>query len=162
MAEKRYRTEYIYGSEAPARRYDEPERVPRKRRTLTEEELRRKKRQEGIEVQKEKAGRIGVLFTMFVAAAIAAMFIASVRYISLINTKNANAGKVSALESELQVLKEDNAQTKLSIDTSIDYDYIYRVATEELGMIYAGEDQIIKYQSGESEYVMQFFDIPEN
>ena len=28
-------------------------------------------------------------------------------------------------------------------------------------MVYASEDQIINYKSGESEYVMQFKDIPE-
>ena len=29
-------------------------------------------------------------------------------------------------------------------------------------MIYASEEQIIKYKSGESEYVMQFSDVPNN
>lgn len=158
MADKRYRTEYIYGSEAPKRLYAEPERVPRKRRVSTEEQHR----QESIAIEREGNRKVGVLFTLLVTFAIAVMALSCVKYITVINTKSTSTSKAAALESELQVLREDNAQTKLSIDTSIDYDYIYRVATEELGMVYAGEDQIIHYQSGESEYVMQFFDIPKN
>ena len=67
----------------------------------------------------------------------------------------------STLQAQLEDLKIENDQKELSIDTSIDYEYIYNVAVEELGMVYASEDQIINYKSGESEYVMQFKNIPE-
>lgn len=39
--------------------------------------------------------------------------------------------------------------------------HIYDVATNELGMVYASEDQIVHYEKSEREYVRQNEDIPE-
>ena len=39
--------------------------------------------------------------------------------------------------------------------------YVYKVATEELGMVYANKDQVRLYNKTESEYVRQYEDIPE-
>ena len=39
-------------------------------------------------------------------------------------------------------------------------DHVYQVATEELGMVYAGKDQVLLYDKTESEYVRQNEDIP--
>ena len=38
---------------------------------------------------------------------------------------------------------------------------IYKIATEELGMVYANKDQVRMYNKTESEYVRQYEDIPE-
>ena len=46
------------------------------------------------------------------------------------------------------------------INTSLDLDYVYRVATEELGMVYPNKNQVILYNKTESEYVRQYEDIP--
>ena len=40
-------------------------------------------------------------------------------------------------------------------------DNIYKIATEELGMVYANKDQVRMYNKTESEYVRQYEDIPE-
>ena len=48
----------------------------------------------------------------------------------------------------------------MSINTSVDLDYVYQVATGELGMVRARESQILKYDKAESEYVRQNEDIP--
>ena len=42
----------------------------------------------------------------------------------------------------------------------MDLDYIYNVATGELGMTRPREDQILYYQKTESEYVRQYESIP--
>ena len=47
----------------------------------------------------------------------------------------------------------------MAINSSIDYDYIYKVATEELGMVYASQNQIVTYDSEDSEYVVQYKDV---
>jgi hypothetical protein len=44
---------------------------------------------------------------------------------------------------------------------SSDLDYVYKVATEELGMVYANKNQVRLYNKTESEYVRQYEDIPE-
>ena len=47
----------------------------------------------------------------------------------------------------------------MSINSSIDYNYIYKVATEELGMVYPSQNQIVNYDSEDSEYVVQYKDV---
>ena len=46
------------------------------------------------------------------------------------------------------------------INGYVDVDYVLRVATEELGMINAREDQIKFYDSSDTEYMKQLYDIP--
>ena len=53
-----------------------------------------------------------------------------------------------------------NSALENRISTLVDLDYIYQVATEELGMTYASDDQVIYYDKSESEYVRQYEDIP--
>lgn len=161
MADNRYNTEYMYGSEAPQRRADVPVRVPRRKNGNVSQERQRQAQDRRIEENRARATRVGGVFTLLIATAIGVMLFTCTNYVSLINAKSTNAGKISTLQAQLEELKIENDQKELSIDTSIDYEYIYNVAVEELGMVYASEDQIINYKSGESEYVMQFKDIPE-
>ncbi len=67
---------------------------------------------------------------------------------------------IKKLEQELDALKSENDTTQTRINTSVDLDYVYKVATEELGMVYAGKNQVRLYHQTESEYVRQYEDIP--
>ncbi len=67
---------------------------------------------------------------------------------------------IKELEQELDALRSENDITQTRINTSVDLDYVYQVATEELGMVYAGKDQVLMYHQTESEYVRQYEDIP--
>lgn len=162
MKERIYGAGYIQGSAVPKRAEEVPVRIPRRQEQLSEEEIRRRRTERNVQKNRAKATRIGGLFTLLIVGAMAVMLLTFARYISLTNEKSDNAKEITALQDELSELKEGNEQKQLSIDTSIDYDYIYNVATDKLGMIYASEEQIIKYKSGESEYVMQFSDVPNN
>ncbi len=50
-------------------------------------------------------------------------------------------------------LANDDEYSK--IVNAVDYDYIRQVAIEELGMVYASEDQIVSYTRENSDYVRQ-------
>ena len=63
---------------------------------------------------------------------------------------------------ELEFLKSENDALETRINTSLDLDYVYRVATEELGMVYPNKNQVILYNKTESEYVRQYEDIPKH
>ncbi len=65
------------------------------------------------------------------------------------------------LESNLIKIKNENASALSEIETSLDLNYIYKVATEELGMVYPRDNQVIAYESNLSDYVRQYGDIPE-
>ena len=69
---------------------------------------------------------------------------------------------IEELEREIEQLRSNNDALQTRINTEIDLDHVYKVATEELGMVYANKDQVILYDKTESEYVRQYEDIPEN
>ena len=68
---------------------------------------------------------------------------------------------IKELEREIEQLRSNNDALQTRINTEIDLDHVYKVATEELGMVYANKDQVRMYNKTESEYVRQYEDIPE-
>ena len=52
---------------------------------------------------------------------------------------------LESLEESIEKLKGDNDALLTRINTSVDLDYVYKVATEELGMVYANKDQVRLY-----------------
>ena len=84
-----------------------------------------------------------------------------VSYLKLQSSVTARLNHIESLEESIEKLKGDNDALLTRINTSVDLDYVYKVATEELGMVYANKDQIRLYNKTESEYVRQYEDIPE-
>ncbi len=78
------------------------------------------------------------------------------------------------LQSQVIRIKKDIRQTQAmiteyrtlsdsledSMKLSLDLDYVYRVATQKLGMVYPTEEQVIRFDRTELEYVRQFEEIP--
>ena len=81
-------------------------------------------------------------------------------YIQMQTSINTRISSIETKKQQLDKLKSENDALQNSIDTSVNLDEIYRVATQELGMVYAGNDQTITYDKTESEYVRQYEDIP--
>ena len=69
---------------------------------------------------------------------------------------------INSLEVKTETLKSQNDYIDYTINSYKDIDYISRVATEELGMVQAGKEQISFYESSESEYMKQYKEIPAN
>ena len=69
---------------------------------------------------------------------------------------------IEHLEAQLEKMKTENDALETSINSSIDLNKIYEIATKELGMVYARRDQVLLYDKTESEYVRQYEDIPEH
>ena len=68
--------------------------------------------------------------------------------------------RIESLEKQVDSLRAENDTLQTRINTSVDLDHIYKVATEELGMVYAGKSQVRMYHQTESEFVRQYEDIP--
>ena len=143
-------TEYVAGT--AARQFAVPERPvvkPEKRHTVT---TRR---------NQEKALPMDLPYVILLTFAAICTLYLCVNYLQLQSTVAARLNHIEALEKSIETLKADNDALETRINTSVDLDYVYQVATEELGMVYANKNQVRLYNKTESEYVRQYEDIPE-
>ena len=78
------------------------------------------------------------------------------------SSMTAKIHNIETLEQQLEQLRSENDALQTRINTDMDLDHIYKVATEELGMVYANRNQVLLYDKTESEYVRQYEDIPKH
>ena len=163
-----------YGSAAPAyeperepyfepevKPYAEPERRSGHIQTAPQEDPLRGPRSTAVRRNRKNLFTMDLPYlVMLSAAAIAAAFICC-RYLRVQSSITAHIKSIEAKEAQLEVIKNANDALEGRINTMINLDQIYQVATQELGMVYAGRSQIIRYDRTESEYVRQYEDIPQ-
>lgn len=129
-----------------------PQRDVKRRRAMTR----------AVRRNQEKALNMDLPYViMLTLAAICALSIC-VSYLHVQSSIASRIHNIEDLEQNLEQLKSENDALQTKINTDIDLDHIYKVATEELGMVYANRDQVLLYDKTESEYVRQYEDIPEN
>ena len=98
---------------------------------------------------------------LVLAVAAIVTLVICVQYVQLQSEITYHLKRINRLETELNDLMLLNNETDKRINLYIDLDYIYQVATQELGMRYANKDQILRYNNSGAEYVRQYKDIPE-
>ncbi|HIX16544.1 MAG TPA: septum formation initiator family protein [Candidatus Hungatella pullicola] len=159
MAAKRnmgpYReTSYVQGNTVrklePARRSGR-ESMDAKQRVSANHRVRR---------NQEKALQMDLPYVIMLTFAAVCTLYLCVSYLQLQSSITTRMRNIETLEAQLETLKAKNDDLETSINTSIDLDHIYQVATQELGMVYANKDQILQYDKTESEYVRQNEEIP--
>lgn len=132
--------------------------VRERQRILSDRAMESRARAERLE-KKTQAISMPYLFALLLAS-VATLYLCFT-YIQLQTDLNTRISTIDQKKSELDALRSENDALKNSIDTSIDLDEIYQVATQELGMVYPSEDQVITYDKSESEYVRQYDSIPQ-
>lgn len=154
MAEKKNssRQTYVYGNTV---RKTEPKRAPGK---PPKEKARRSSYR--VRRNQEKALQIDLPYLVILVIASCCTLFICVNYLQVRSDMTSRMDNIKRLEQELDTLKDENDTLETRINTSVDLDYVYKIATEELGMVYANKDQVLLYQQTESEYVRQYEDIP--
>ena len=149
--------EYVSGTAArklePERRQERP-REPRR-------EASSQSRTVTVRRNQEKALQMDLPYVIVLTIAAGGILYFCVSYLQLQSSIAARLNHIEALEASIEKKKADNDALETRINTSIDLDNIYKIATEELGMVYANKDQVRMYNKTESEYVRQYEDIPE-
>ena len=158
--DKQYRD---YGNTAPKAEPD-CELVPKK------QEVQRPKRQEKQNPKQEnkpdtyaKPGvnhNIGFFSMCFLLAAILATLYTCFMYLRVQSETVVITKEIRQLEDELESLQDRNEAAYNEVLDAVDLDEIYRVAVQELGMVYPDKNETIYYQSDDNGYVRQFGDIP--
>ncbi len=126
-------------------------------RILEEREKQYRAQQERL---RNKSQTMDATALVIMCAALACTLVFCFSYIRLQTQINTRISSIESMKQQLDKLRSSNDALQNSIDTSLDLDNIYRVATQELGMVYADESQTITFDKTESEYVRQYEDIP--
>ncbi len=132
----------------------------RQTRPVPEQEKKKTLGRAALRRNRERAQRIGIPSMALMAAAAGAVVLLCVNYLQVQAGITASQKNIGQLESQLETLRTDNRALETRIGSLVDLDYIYQVATEELGMTYPSQGQVIYYEKSESEYVRQYEDIP--
>jgi cell division protein FtsB len=109
----------------------------------------------------EKALQMDLPYVILLTVAAVCALYLCISYLRLQSSITARLKVIENLEQQIETLREDNDALETKINTSVDLDYVYKVATEELGMVYANRNQVRLYDKTESEYVRQYEDVPE-
>ncbi len=123
-------------------------------------ERSKKKVNNSIRKNRERAKHMSAGYVLFLGAALAACGMILVYYIGLQSDITNTVKNISRLESQLNDLKVENEENYSRISSSVDLEEIRRIAIQELGMQYAQEGQIISFASESSDYVKQMAEIP--
>lgn len=147
MEERRMQTVTIYIDEGVIRLAEpQPAQAP-----AVSREVRR---------NRERVQRISAPYMLFLATALALCMVACVSFLQVQSSIAAHRNSIESLKTDLEELKTDNDSMEILLSSYTDLEYIEQVATEELGMVYPSDGQIIYYEKTESGYVRQYEDIP--
>lgn len=130
-----------------------------------EEKRRReqKARNQAIAVRnRAKVLKIDLRYTLFLGIAVIATLFMCIYYLSLQSQLTAQNKRISALKSELTALTDANQATQERLNNAIDLEKVFELATDELGMSYPSQSQIIYYSGSGDDYVKQYKDIPQS
>ena len=111
------------------------------------------------ELKKQRKMSMGFLYVAFLGLAVCVLVGSLVSYLKLQSDITNMVDNISKYEKTLNILTLENDDEYSKIVNAVDYDYIRKVAIEELGMVYASEDQIVSYEREYSDYVRQLADV---
>lgn len=141
---------YVHGNTV---RNIRPERRP--------DERQKKKVNNTVRRNRERAKHMSPGYVLFLGAALAATAVILVYYIGLQSDITNSVKHIATLERQLNALKVANEENYSRITSAVDLEEIRRIAIQELGMQYAQEGQIISFVSESSDYVKQMAEIPQ-
>ena len=101
------------------------------------------------------------VFALGIIAAVVIILFLCVDYIQLQTDIRVRLDNINSMEDELAELISENKVLENQVSSYIDLDYVYDVATTELGMCYPTNGQVVYYDGTDSEYVRQYGSISE-
>ncbi|MDO4168504.1 MAG: septum formation initiator family protein [Lachnospiraceae bacterium] len=147
--EERY--QLIYGNTA---RVAEPAQDPKK------PERPKRQRKKTPQTKQEQLFDIEWKNKRLYAAVVLIVFL-SISYVNLNASTTQLRKEIAVLKTELNTSKIENDDLEASIYSQTNYDVIKQTATQKLGMAKPKADHIIKYGSGNKDYVRQYGTIPD-
>ena len=137
----------------------------RKLNTAPEREVRperKKERQVNERIQKNarRSKAFDLSYTLVLLTATSVLFVFCISMLTLKADVMEQKREIASLEKSLNELADTNNETSKRLDSSVDLTKIYTIATNELGMVYAKNGQVVYYDATNPDYVKQFKDVP--
>ena len=135
--------------------------VVRKETVVTPKQVQKQKEvSQRVRTNRSKAMHMNRGYVTFLAVAAMVTLFACVQYLQLQSDITSRSKHITSLQQELSVAKEANTTKYNAIMNTMNLEEIRDIAMNEFGMVYADEDQIVKYQSPTGKTVTQYATIP--
>lgn len=144
------RDEYIAGNTVrKVEPYNIPAQKDRERRAAQE-------RKAAIRRNRQKQMAIDAGFMFFLTIAVMATMVVCINFIRLKADVERATKDLAYVKEEVIDLKAKNDAAYNKVLTSIDYEEIRKIATQEYGMVPAGQNQIVEFVSDMEDYMTQY------
>jgi cell division protein FtsL len=103
---------------------------------------------------------MSVPYVIFLTVAVVAVVFMCIQYLALNSDISEAKKNIALLENNIDTIAAQNDAMDYEINGFVDVANVMQIAVEELGMVPAGKDQIMFYESSDTEYMKQFDNIP--
>ena len=104
---------------------------------------------------------LSVPYCIFLTAACVLTLVLGAYYLQQQALATSSQKQIASLEEELAELKKVNADDLNRIETSVNLEEIREIAMNELGMVYATEENVVLYKNTKQNYVSQYDSVPQ-
>ncbi|MBQ5953006.1 MAG: hypothetical protein IJL47_03030 [Lachnospiraceae bacterium] len=81
-------------------------------------------------------------------------------YLKVNASINASMNRIASLEQQLVKARAENAVMENRLSAQMDLEEVFRIAVEEMGMVYPDENEVVEYTEQMREYVRQHENVP--
>ncbi len=134
--------------------------VVRKEAITAPKQVQQKEVSQRVRTNRNKAMHMNRGYVTFLAVAAIVTLFTCVQYLQLQSDITSRSKHITSLQQELSAAKEANTTKYNAIMNTMNLEQIRDIAMNEFGMVYADENQIVKYQSPTGKSVMQYATIP--
>ena len=135
--------------------------IDRRRQQQREEYERRQQRQRQQQNRRLERNRgIDLVALLFFSLALGFTVYMALGYLKAQATVRSLENGLTSMKKEVLTLQDENAAIADNAPT-MSITEIYKIATEQLGMVLAKDNQIITYESRKPDFVKQYSDVPE-
>jgi len=155
--------EYNHGSAAPARKYEEAPAPVRKKqeKPLSKQQREMEKESSRAKYRRMQSESMSLKYVIFLSLMVVVSAFLAVRYLNYQAKISEIKSNIQSLESNIEVISSQNDAVSYDINAYIDINRIIDIATNELGMIMANEEQVKYFQKNVDEFMNQYADVPD-
>lgn len=159
-AVRKYREDYNVDGNAARKLHVIPDYDRRREEQQLEYERRRRQANRNARRQLERSKSFDLKSLMILTAALVATIYMAIGYLQAQALYRSNEKELVAVQKEILSIRDENNAIK-DMAPTLDLTEVYRIATEELGMVHATNNQKIQYESAKPDYVKQYGEVPE-